>query len=69
MISPTMRTLWFDHVAKTRKRNSKGNNTCTHREAMKQASITWPAIKLKLEKKRLREAKKKARELKKGNES
>ena len=64
-----MRSQWFEHVSKTRKKLSKGKNVCAHRDAMKAASLTWPALKLKMEKKRTREAKKKIRESKKGNES
>lgn len=65
----SMKELWFDHVAKTRKKLSKGKNTCTHRHAMTAASSTWPDMKSKIERKRAREAKRQIREAKKGNET
>ena len=59
----TMRQEWFQHVRKTRKKLSKGKtngkkNECTHREAMQQASKSWPQIKQKLIRKKKRLAKK-----------
>lgn len=56
----SMRHNWFDHVAKTRKKLSKGKEKLVaHREAMRAASESWPAQKLKLIKKAKRAAKKK----------
>ena len=60
----SMRKLWFQHVSKTRKklqRKSK-DKTVTHRQAMKEASISWPKEKVKLQNKIKREAKKLAKE-------
>ena len=55
----TLRSDWFSHVEKTRKRLSKGKKEkIEHRVAMKAASITWPKEKEKLLKRRRREAKK-----------
>ena len=48
------RKLWFQHVATTRKKLSKKNKPCSHREAMSSASITWPKIKARLVKKAAR---------------
>ena len=48
----TMRNHWFDHVRKTRKKMSRGKKIpVEHRDAMKEASTTWPALKKKLLKK------------------
>ena len=47
-----MRSHWFEHVRKTRKkmtRASKGD--ITHQAAMREASTSWPAEKVKLVKK------------------
>ena len=56
----TMRNSWFDWVAKTRKKMSKGlEKPVAHREAMRRASESWPAQKVKLIKKQKRAAKKK----------
>ena len=42
----TMRNHWFDHVAKTRKKLTRARKQpITHREAMREASVTWTAIK------------------------
>lgn len=61
-----MRSAWFDHVKKTREKESRVQKTnVTHREAMKLASQTWPTIKAKLQKKLEREKKKADRALKK----
>jgi hypothetical protein len=59
-----MRHQWFEHVAKTRKKLSKGlKKPVAHREAMRAASESWPARKAKLIKKQKRAAKvKKLRE-------
>ena len=53
-----MRKAWTDYVAKTRRKGNRGKNTMTHREAMKEASLTWPKEKAKLQRKRKRECKK-----------
>ena len=38
-----MRSAWFDHVRKTREKESRGKKVkVTHREAMKIASASWP---------------------------
>ena len=56
---PTLRSDWFVHVEKTRKKLSRGQKEqVAHRVAMKAASITWPKEKEKLLRKRRREAKK-----------
>ena len=48
----TMRHAWFTHVAKTRKKMSKGlDKPVAHREAMREASASWPSKKAKLLKK------------------
>ena len=61
-----MRSAWFDHVRKTREKESRGKKVkVTHREAMKIASASWPAIKAKLQRKAEREKKKIERERKK----
>ena len=45
----TMRNHWFEYVAKTRKKLSRGKKGgVSHREAMREASQTWPAFKKKL---------------------
>ena len=55
----TLRSDWFAHVNKTRKKMSRGSKEqVPHRSAMKAASITWPKEKEKLLRKRKREAKK-----------
>ena len=47
--SKTMRNHWFEHVAKTRKKLSRGKKeTITHRVAMTEASQTWPSVKKKI---------------------
>ena len=54
------RKEWFNWVAKERKRmqrKSKGK-TVSHREAMAQASVSWPKAKAKLTRKAARLAKK-----------
>ena len=58
----SMRSCWFDHVRKTRKRLSKGKDVCSHRRAMAEASTTWGAEKAKIQKKQAREARKVAKE-------
>ena len=62
----TLRTDWFAHVNKTRKKMSRGSKEpISHRAAMKAASITWPKEKEKLLRKRRREAKKQEKPAKK----
>jgi len=58
-----MRKDWFDHVAKTRKKMSRGKKgQVSHVAAMKEASVTWPKVKQKLLRKKAREEKKLAKE-------
>ena len=54
------RKEWFNHVATVRKRLARKNKAkgCTHKNAMAQASVTWPKEKAKLQRKALRTAKK-----------
>ncbi len=62
----SMRVLWFEHVRKTRVQMSrKQKRTVTHQEAMREASISWPAKKEKLLRKRKRAENKARRELNK----
>ena len=62
----TLRSEWFAHVNKTRKKMSRGSKEqVPHRSAMKAASITWPKEKEKILKKRRREAKKSEKPAKK----
>ena len=49
-----MRQLWFDHVRKTRAKVGTKKNPCSHRDAMKVASTSWPKLKNKIQKKRAR---------------
>ena len=58
----TLRQLWFDHVRKTRKKYSTKKVPVSHRQAMSMASDSWPVIKARIEKRRARAAKRKARE-------
>ena len=53
-----MRRAWFSHVAKTRKKLSKGKQQVDHKVAMAAASTTWPAEKAKLVKRDQREKRK-----------
>ena len=53
------RKEWFNWVAKERKKMQRKNKAATHRQAMAQASITWPKQKIRLQKKAKREANKK----------
>ena len=55
-----MRSAWQEHVAKTRKRGNRGKSTMTHREAMKEASLTWGKEKAKLIRRKKRECKKRS---------
>lgn len=54
------RKEWFNWVAKERKRMQRKvkGKTVTHREAMAQASVTWPKEKAKLTRRAARLAKK-----------
>ena len=52
------RKEWFNWVAKERKRMQPKGKTVTHREAMAQASVTWPKEKAKLTRRAARQAKK-----------
>ena len=57
----SLRQEWFLYVAKTRKRMSrKSKEPVSHRDAMKEASTTWPNEKKKLLRKIKREQKQKA---------
>ena len=59
----SMRQHWFDHVRKTRAKMSKGKKeTVLHRDAMKQASVSWADAKAKIERSTKRKAKKNAKE-------
>jgi len=61
-----MRSAWFEHVRKTREKESRGKkNKITHREAMKCASVTWAGVKAKLERSAVRARRKAEREKKK----
>ena len=51
----TMRNHWFDHVAKTRKKLTRARKApVTHREAMREASVTWGSIKDRVRKRMVR---------------
>ena len=50
-----MRSQWFEHVARTRKKMSKKGAKTTHQDAMKAASGTWAKEKIKIEKRLKRE--------------
>ena len=57
----SLRQEWFLYVAKTRKRMiRKSKEPVSHRDAMKEASTTWPNEKKKLLRKIKREQKQKA---------
>ena len=59
----SMRSHWFDHVRKTRAKMSKGQKEkVLHRDAMKQASVSWADVKAKIQRSNKRKAKKKANE-------
>ena len=54
----TMRNHWFAHVAKTRKKLTKARKEAvSHREAMREASLTWAPVKDKIVRKNTRMAK------------
>ena len=55
----SMRIHWFEHVRKTRKLLTSSRKVpVTHQDAMREASISWPTKKLKIQKKYQRERKK-----------
>lgn len=61
-----MRSAWFEHVRKTREKESRGKkNKMSHRDAMKSASVTWAAVKAKLERSAVRAKRKAERDKKK----
>ena len=62
MPETSMRKLWFEHVSKTRRKLQRKDKTATHRQAMKEASITWPKEKVKIQNRIRREARKLAKE-------
>ena len=62
-----MRKSWFEHVAKTRRKISKGKTLADHRTAMAEASKTWPKVKEKLERKLKRETKRAEKKTKEEN--
>ena len=58
-MTQNLRKSWFEHVAKTRVKMQRGRkDKVLHRDAMREASISWPKQKLKIERKNKREAKK-----------
>ena len=57
-----MRKLWFEHVNKTRRKMQRKNKQATHRMAMKEASVSWPKEKVKIQNRVKREARKLAKE-------
>ena len=58
----SMRQHWFEHVRKTRvKMTKKKKENVSHREAMKIASDSWAAEKVKIERSIKRAAKKKSK--------
>ena len=59
--TPNFRKLWFEHVAKTRKKGTRKNKAYTHRDAMRDGSKDWPKIKDRLERKFKRELKKQSK--------
>ena len=57
-----MRSAWFEHVAKTRKKLTRARKEqVSHREAMAVASTTWEVEKKKILKRKAREEKKQKR--------
>ena len=57
-MEPSMRKNWFEHVRKTRRKLQRTNKEATHRQAMKEASTTWPKEKVKIQNKIKRERRK-----------
>ena len=61
-----MRSAWFDHVRKTRKKLTRERKAAvSHREAMSIASTSWEVEKKRYARKIAREKRKQARESKK----
>ena len=61
--SSVMRKCWFEYVKKVRTKMAKRTKEAvSHRDAMKEASQSWPAEKLKIQKRIARQERKKARE-------
>ena len=59
----SLRKLWFEWVAKTRKKMARTEKKpVTHRTAMKAAALTWGKEKLKILNRRKREERKKVKE-------
>ena len=62
MEKPTMRTHWFEHVRKTRKKLSAARKQpVSHQDAMREASTTWAEKKVKIQRRLRREEKKLAK--------
>ena len=57
-----MRKLWFEHVGKTRRKLQRKDKKATHRQAMKEASISWPKEKVRIQNRIKREVRKLAKE-------
>ena len=56
------RKRWFDYVREVRKKESKKlKKNLSHREAMAIASVKWPSVKLKQQKKLARQKRKEAK--------
>ena len=65
-----MRSAWFEHVRKTREKESRGKKTkISHRDAMKLASVSWAGVKDKLVRSQARAKRKADRDLKRGVKS
>ena len=62
MTETSMRKLWFEHVHKTRRKMQRKDKKATHRQAMKEASVSWPKEKVKIQNRIKREARKLAKE-------
>jgi len=55
----SMRSHWFEHVRKTRKKlSSARKKPVSHQDAMREASISWPEKKVKIQRRIRREQKK-----------
>ena len=52
-----MRSSWLEFVRRVRARENRGKKSCTYKEAMKMASVTWPKEKKKIERRLKREKK------------
>ena len=58
-----MRVEWFCWVAKTRKKMTRRLKApVTHRQAMKEAALTWPKEKMKIQNRLRREERRAAKE-------